>query len=93
VFQIIWSRRALVGYSSILNYIDKHWTDREVRKFEKEVKDFLLLLSHNPNLLQPIEKNVRRGPLNSLTMITYQINHTEKVIYLLNMRSSRQKPY
>jgi plasmid stabilization system protein ParE len=91
MYRIIWSRSALVGYASILKYIDTNWTSREVKHFESEVKDFLDLLGSNPKLLRVVSRNVRRGPINKLTKLTYQIDKQKKEIQILNLRSTRLK--
>jgi len=92
MYRIIWSRKALRGYAAILAYLDENWTAREIKNFEKEIKDFLDLLSNNPHILQSTGKELRRGPINKLTMLTYQLNNEKKEIQLLSLRSSLQKP-
>lgn len=92
MYRIYWSRRALIGYAAILDYLDKNWTQKEIVKFEKEIADFILLLSKNPKVLQRIKGKIRRGPINKLTILTYQVDFNKEEIYLLNIRSARQKP-
>jgi plasmid stabilization system protein ParE len=91
MYQIVWSKRALIGYASILRYIDKNWTVKEVKNFEDEVRDFFDLLGSNPKLLRVVNRNVRRGPINKLTMIAYQADKQKKEIQILNLRSTRLK--
>lgn len=92
MYRIFWSRRALIGYAAILNYLDENWTQKEIGKFEKELAEFLSLLSQNPKVLQSIKGEIRRGPINKLTILTYQVDFNKEEIYLLNIRSARQKP-
>lgn len=92
--KIYWTLQAEKGYDDIINYLAEKWTDREIQHFIDETKRFLDLLSKNPYLLQSssTRKNIYRGPVNSLTIVTYRIKPQKKVIELLNIRSARQKP-
>lgn len=92
--KILWTPQAEKGYDDIINYLADQWTDREIRSFIQETRQFLDLLSRNPHLLQPslTRKNVYRGPINPLTIVTYRIKPQKKVIELLNVRGARQMP-
>ena len=91
--EIVWSKRAAKGYANILAYLDENWTKKEVQAFEKQVKETLEKLSEYPYLLEASKKKgYRRGPINKLTILTYQVNEKKKRLELINIRSSRQKP-
>ena len=92
--KIVWSKRAEKGYDKIIQYLAAEWTDREIRNFITETRQFLSLLEKNPCLLEPskVRKNLYRGPMNRLTIVTYRVRPRKKQIELLNVRSSRQKP-
>lgn len=92
--KIVWTRRAEEGFSQIINYLETNWTDREIRNFIQETHQFLELLKTNPYLLEPsrTKKNICRGPLNRLTIVTYQVKLRKETIVLLNIRSAKQKP-
>ena len=92
--KIIWSNRAEKGYDRIVKYLIDNWSEKEVRMLIQETSKFLELLSENPNMLQKSSgrKNLYRGPMNRLTMITYRLYPRKKVIELVNIRSSKQKP-
>lgn len=40
--EIIWSKRAYQGYARIVEYLEEEWTEREVKKFVRETKRFLI---------------------------------------------------
>jgi plasmid stabilization system protein ParE len=64
--EIIWSFRAEKGFDKIVSYIEKNWTEREVKSFIQESHQFFELLKKNPKMLQPSSKmNLFRGPMNS----------------------------
>ena len=91
--EIIWSNRAEKGFDKIVNYLEENWTEREIRNFMQESQEFFDLLKKNPKMLQPsIKANLYRGPMNRLTIVTYQIKPRKEQIILVNIRGSRQKP-
>lgn len=91
---LVWTRRAIRGFDSIVRYLEQHWTDREVRQFIRESDEFFALLSQYPELLQRTSKhkNVFRGPMNKFTVITYRVKPRKRQIQLINIRGARQRP-
>lgn len=91
---LVWTKRAIHGYDKIVRYLEDNWTDKEVRNFIHESEEFFALLSEYPELLQKTSryKNVYRGPMNKLTVITYRVKPRKKQIELINIRGARQKP-
>jgi plasmid stabilization system protein ParE len=49
--EIIWTKRAENGYDNIINYLEKEWSEREIRNFIAETRQFLELLKTNPRML------------------------------------------
>ena len=92
--QVRWTTQAEKGYDNIINHLKEKWTQREIDNFVNETRQFLKLLENNPNMLEAsrTRKNVYRGPMNHLTIITYRIKPRKKIIELLNVRSARKKP-
>ncbi len=76
VLEIVWTKRAEIGYAKIVNYLEAQFTEKEVRKFVRESIDFFELLSKYPEILKGTEKqkNVRRGAINKYTILTYRVN-------------------
>ena len=93
-FEIVWTERAINGFDEVMFYLKTHWTEREVKNFIQETQEFLDLLSSHPYLLQRTSKykNVYRGPLNKLTLITYRVKTRKNQIEIINIRDARRKP-
>jgi plasmid stabilization system protein ParE len=93
-FKIILLPRAITGFDKIIAYIAENWTDREVTNFIDETDRFLEVLSTHPDILKPSakNKNLHRGPLNPLTIVTYRVKLLKKEIEIVNIRGARQKP-
>ena len=73
--KIVWTKRAIAGYAGIITYLEEEWTEKEVRNFVRQTEEFFKLLSEYPEILQKTKrhKNVRRGPINKQTILTYRI--------------------
>ena len=92
--EIVWTKRAETGYAEIIEYLETHFTEREIRNFVSSSNQFFELLCQYPEMLESSKKQkyVRRGPINKYTILTYRIKPRKKEIELINIRSSRQKP-
>ena len=86
--------RAIKGFDKIIAYLQENWTDREVANFIGETDRFLEALSTHPDILERSakNKNLHRGPLNPLTIVTYRVKPLKKEIEIVNIRGARQKP-
>ena len=93
-FQIVWTKRAIAGYDRIINYLVENWAEREIINFITETDSFFEILKEHPDILQKTSKhkNVYRGPINRLTILTYRIKPRLKQIQLINIRGARQRP-
>ena len=91
--ELVWSKRADQGYASIVKYLEGEWTEREVQNFVRETKHFFDLLKHNPRMLEASKthKDLYRGPVNRLTLLTYRYTPLKNEIILVNIRNTRQK--
>ncbi|MGY6522444.1 MAG: type II toxin-antitoxin system RelE/ParE family toxin [Mongoliitalea sp.] len=92
--EIVWTKRAEEGYAKIIEYLEANFNEKEVRKFIGQSYHFFELLSQYPEMLESSKKQkyLRRGPINKYTVLTYRIKPRKKLIELINIRSSRQKP-
>jgi len=92
--ELVWTKRAQTGYGRIVKYLEKHFTDKEVREFIKQSTSFFDLLSEYPEILESTKsrKHLHRGPINRFTILTYRVKLPKKQIEIINIRSSRQKP-
>jgi plasmid stabilization system protein ParE len=92
--KLVWTKRAIQGYDRIIQYLEKEWSEKEVRNFVKETAHFFDLLKENPKMLEPTgkHKNLYRGPINRLTIVTYPYKPRKEEIVLVNIRETRRKP-
>jgi plasmid stabilization system protein ParE len=92
--KLVWTKRAIQGYDRIIKYLEEEWSEKEVRTFVRETAHFFDLLKENPKMLEPTgkHKNLYRGPINRLTIVTYRYKPRKKQIVLVNIRETRRKP-
>ncbi len=87
--EIIWSKKAAAGYAKILKHLDENWTAKEVKHFEQEMEKFFDTLSKQPHILEESKKKkFRRGPINKLTLLTYQ---KKNQLQLISVRGTRHR--
>jgi plasmid stabilization system protein ParE len=92
--KLVWTKSVKNGYARIVEYLEKEFTDREVRNFVRETNHFFDLLKENPYLLEPTQnkRNMFRGPINRLTFLVYSYKPHKKEIVLIHIRGTRRKP-
>ncbi len=91
---IFWTKRAENGYAGIVKYLTERWTEKEVRNFVRETAIFFRFLQNHPRMLpsSDVYKNLHRGPMNKLTIVTYRYDERKNIITLINIRDARKKP-
>lgn len=92
--EVVWTKQALRGFDGIIQYLSTHFSEREVRKFIKETKNLIELLGDYPELLQQTQfhKNLRRGPINKRTIITYRVRPRKGIIEIINICPAKKLP-
>ncbi len=92
--EIVWTKRAIIGYGKVVAKIEKRWTDKEVQNFVRQSHEFFELLKQYPEMLEKTgkQKNVHRGPINKHTILTYRLKPRKKQIEFINIRPARKKP-
>ncbi len=87
-YELIWSDEALSGLKDIIDYLANKFSEKEVKKFDKQI-DIIRIspetfpLSHNSNL-------VRRSIVAKLTSIYYWIDGNK--IKLVSIYDNRKNP-
>jgi plasmid stabilization system protein ParE len=92
--KLVWTKRAIQGYDRIIKYLAEEWSEKEVKNFVRETIHFFDLLRENPKMLESTGKhrNLYRGPINRLTIVTYRYKPRKQEIVLINIREARRKP-
>ena len=90
-YKIIWTDEAFRNLENIITYLEKFWTEKEIRKFARLLDKQLILIKKNPSLYPYSKKSddIRKSVLTKITLY-YRI--IEREIYLISLFDSRQNP-
>jgi plasmid stabilization system protein ParE len=91
-YEVIWTDEAFKNLQHIIDYLEKFWTSREIRKFARLLDKQLALIKKNPSLYPYSEKSelIRKSVLTKQITLYYRVADTE--IFLITLFDSRQKP-
>lgn len=90
-YKIVWTSHALSELTQAFQYIEQHFSDREIKKLSQKIENTTELIAQNPKLFPMSEKkNVRRAVIMRYNTLYYRIkqNHIE----VLSFFSNRQNP-
>ena len=94
VRKIIWSPEAIESYISILEYIEREWTGREVRNFMVRVSEKLDILKRQPLLgrVSGKRKKTFRTLISKQTTLIYLYKPRKQEIELVTFWSNARNP-
>ena len=91
-YKLVWSEEALRNLKGIIEYLEKRWTNREIKKFAQLLDKQLELIRENPFLFATSEKSneLRRSVLSRQTTLYYRIKDCE--VQIITLFDNRQNP-
>jgi len=91
-YKIFWTDHALMELRETFNYLEKNWSETEIKKLSRKIDKTLELISSNPELFSKteIKENVRRVVITKHNSLYYRI--TEETIEVLSFFSNRKNP-
>ncbi len=91
-YKILWTDNALNELKKTVDFLEEHWTEKEIRNLATNLENTLKLISNNPYLFQAseIKKEVRRAVILKLNTLYYRVN--ENNVEILSFFSNRQNP-
>ncbi|WZL88509.1 type II toxin-antitoxin system RelE/ParE family toxin [Salinimicrobium sp. 3283s] len=91
-YSIQWTSHALSELAETIDYLQKNWTDRELKSFSQELDNTLQLISKNPELFPASKsrKSIRRVVVAKYNSLYYRINKDS--VEILSFFSNRQDP-
>ena len=91
-YKIRWTDHALSELEDTIEYLEKNWTERELKNFSQELDHTIELISKNPGLFQLARKNktVRRAVVAKFNNLYYR--QKNETIEILSLFSNRQDP-
>lgn len=90
-YKIHWTDNALNELAKTIEYLEKNFTDKEIRKLALKIESTVELISQNPNIYPKSEfKNVYKAIILKYNTLYYRL--TEDSIEILSFFSNRQSP-
>ena len=91
-YKLIWSDEALENLKGIIEYLEKSWTTREIKKFARLLDKNLNLIKENPQTFPKSNhsENFRRAVISKQVSIFYQIEN--QAVHIISVFDNRQNP-
>ncbi len=93
IYKLIWSDEALSNLKSIITYLEKNWTDKEISKFAKNLDHQINLIAQNPRLFPKVNKSeARKAVLSKQVSIYYVLARREiRILFVFDNRQTPKK--
>lgn len=90
-YKILWTDHALKELAETYDYLEKNFTEYEIRKLSTEIDKTLKLIAINPSLFPLSEfKGIRRIVIKKFNTMYYR--EKENTVEILSFFSNRQNP-
>lgn len=93
-FKVVWTKQALDTFAQNIDYLQRHWTEREITTFTEKVNDILSAVREQPLMYRKSDKlkNVHVGVIVKQVSLVYRVKPRKKEIELLAFMDTRQDP-
>lgn len=90
-YNVVWTDNALRELSETYEYLETHFTQREIKKLSIEIHKTLFLISKNP-LIYPLADSgiARRAVIKKYNTIFYRI--VDRQVQILSFFANRRDP-
>jgi len=92
--KVIWSAKARITYFNVLDYLEKHWTKKEIIQFSNRTEMVIRAIQKNPGIFPYSHKhrNIRKAIVDKNNSFFYQIDNANRNIFPLTFFDNRQDP-
>lgn len=88
-YSISWTENALNELSDTINYLERNFTEKEIKKLVKYIENTILLISGNPVIFSKSEmKNIYKVVILKFNTLYYRMK--DEQIQILSFFSNRQ---
>ncbi len=94
VHKIVWSALAIKTYDHNIEYLEKEWSEKEVKNFILAVHRKLFSLSLQPQtgIITNKRRNIRKSIINKRIMVIYRHKPQKKEIEIVRFFNTYQRP-
>tara|TARA_R100000501_G_C2528569_1_gene52523 strand:+ start:10 stop:303 length:294 start_codon:yes stop_codon:yes gene_type:complete len=92
--EIFWTETAKTGLQSVLKYLEKNWTEKEILKLEEKLKIVIQIIILNPEFFPKSTQNPKlfKALIDKNNYLVYRENKEKQRIEIINFRGTRQRP-
>jgi plasmid stabilization system protein ParE len=91
--KVRWTPEAEDNFESIINYLEKEWSEKEIQKFAQKTQKIIQQIAKNPKMYKAAGKEeIRRAVITKQTSLFYQIDEESNLIALLSFWDNRKNP-
>ncbi len=93
-YKIIWTNHAINELTFTIEYLEKRWTNKELRRFSAALNHVIEIISNNPFIFQisSLKKGVHRAEIDKLNTLYYRISKdTIEILSVFSNRLSTEK--
>ncbi len=90
-YKVHWTKHALDELAQTLEYLEKNFSEKEIKRLARKVESITELLSRHPKMFPESEsKNVRKVVILKYNTLYYRIK--QDTVEVLSFFSNRQNP-
>lgn len=90
-YNILWTPNALEELEQTIEYLQLHFTDKEIKKPVQKIESLIEIISQNPFIFPISEsKNIHKLVILEFNTMYYRVNNSS--VEILSFFSNRQSP-
>ncbi len=91
---IRWTPEAEDNFSSILDYLESEWSEKEIRKFARKTQIIIEQIAINPKMFKAAgTEEIRKAVITRQTSLFYFVDEELELITLLAFWDNRRNPF
>jgi len=91
IYEIRWSEEAVKNLNNIFDYLEKNWSEKEIKKFAQKLEKCINIIRTTPFAFPLSEiMKIRRIVINRQITMYYEV--ASNVIYIITLFDTRQNP-
>jgi len=92
--KIRWTPEAEDNFSSILDYLESEWSEKEIRKFARKTQIIIEQIAINPKMFKAAgTEEIRKAVITRQTSLFYFVDEELELITLLAFWDNRRNPF
>jgi glucose-6-phosphate 1-dehydrogenase len=90
VKEVKWTKESIKTFEQVIDYLEKHWTEKEVLQFIQATDRVVRYISVYPSLFRKIERNIHEAFVTPHNLLIYKVYSSH--IDLISFWNTRRNP-